>query len=70
MSEYTHLVGAEQVERAGYNISSAVESMGRHVGYLGDHLERFSRRLDQFEAVMTDLVERLEDLADEKKGTA
>ena len=58
MSEYTTLIGAEDVSRAGHNIAGAADTISRasanmenalhqHELFLDDWLERFEEALDR-----------------------
>ena len=51
--ESIYLQGSEDVKSAGNSIQAAAEEFGRHVSYLGEHLEMHHRR-------MLDLAERME----------
>ncbi len=53
MSDYTTLLGAEDVLRAGSTIQSAADEMRRTQGYLDETLNRFAMRMEE-------LVTRLE----------
>lgn len=48
MSEYVHLVGAEDVANAGRNISSAAADMNRAASYIDETLQRHERFLDDW----------------------
>lgn len=56
-----HLIGAEQVERAGVEIRGAAESFALNVGFLGELQARFIAALDEhaarFEAATTQEAE-------------
>lgn len=45
--EYIHLVGAETVEKAAYQMRDAVEVFGRQVGYFSEAVDRLARILDE-----------------------
>lgn len=53
-----HLIGAEDVQRAGHHISVAAEQMGRAAGNIDESLERHRRFLDdwlqRFEQVLVE----------------
>ena len=63
MSEYIHLIGAEDVSRAGHNMQSAAERMSSVVSSLDDVLERHRRWAD-------DWLLRLEQVFDKQKEAA
>lgn len=48
MSEYIHLIGAEDVQRAGRSIASAAETMNWAAGYLDETLQRHQRFMDDW----------------------
>lgn len=56
MSEYMHLVGAEQVQRAANTMQNAADSMSRTQGYMDESLKMFLMRFEE-------LVVRLEQLS-------
>lgn len=55
MPEYVHLIGAEQVERAGHNISGAAETISRAAVSFDSSLHFLLPRLEE-------LVARIEDV--------
>lgn len=60
MTEYVHLVGAEQVQSAGSRIASAAEDIRRAAGSLDDSFRRheffLNEWLGRFEAVVDKLT--------------
>lgn len=56
VAEYIHLVGAETVERASWNMQAAADEFHRSAGNLDQTLYDFLRRFEE-------LVSRLEDVA-------
>lgn len=40
MTEYVHLIGADDVARAGRAMAAAAEDFGRNLGYVADTLDR------------------------------
>lgn len=61
MSEYMHLVGAEDVQRAGYAMSAAAKTMADALAWHADALARHQQFLDEWLA-------RLEALLDADAG--
>lgn len=58
MTEYTHLVGAEQVAGAGHTMARAAEQMRSAAGSIDDSLTRHQRFMDdwlqRFEQVLAE----------------
>ena len=48
MNQYHHLVGAEEVNRAGHSMQSAAESFRQSVGFLLDGLHQHQRFMDEW----------------------
>lgn len=48
MGEHIHLLGAEQVEKAGHNISSAADQMQRAASSMEDTLQRHQHFMSQW----------------------
>ena len=69
MSEYIHLVGAEDVRSAGSRIASAAADMNRAAGHIDETLQRHERFLDDWLArlgeTLKELVINLESLQSE-----
>lgn len=63
MTEYVHLVGAEQVERAGSRMSGAAETFSSSVGWMSEALDRENTRRDEALGRLEALVERFEKAA-------
>lgn len=61
MSEYTRLIGAEEVTRAGHNIASAAEQMQRAA-------LQFDATADRLIAALDDHARRMEQLAEVANG--
>jgi hypothetical protein len=57
MTDSIHLIGAEDVARAGSTIASAAEDMRRTQGWLDESLQRSNNRFEE-------LVERIEAAAE------
>lgn len=70
MSEYVHLVGAEDVANAGRNISSAAADMNRAASYIDETLQRHERFLDDWlirlEQVFKDAVKDVDSCIEEE----
>lgn len=47
MSEYVHLIGAEDVSRAGFNMQHAADEMTRSANLFSEVAERLMRALDE-----------------------
>ena len=62
MTEYVHLIGAEEATRAGNRISAAADQISRSAGYAAEEHERFLAQLDERITRFADLVERAEKL--------
>lgn len=52
MAEYTTLLGAEQVERAGRNISHAAEQMDMAARAFADAMHTMNSTLDRLEQIL------------------
>jgi len=69
-----HLIGAEEVSRAGHNMAAAASDMQRAAGAseyaLQQHQQFMTDWLRQFEAVLSSALSTAETLADTKKGPA
>jgi len=61
MSDYVHLIGAEQVRQGGNAMQGAAENIRRSVAHLHDSLENFLMRMDE-------LVMRMEAAAEKVSG--
>ena len=61
MSEYVHIVGVEQIQRAALAISGAAEQFNRTVGYLDEILTRHRMLFDE-------QITRLEHLLARQEG--
>lgn len=60
-SEYVTLMGAEDVLRAGKQISSAADDISRAIGSLDDYLFRLQRLLETHEENMRQILEERND---------
>lgn len=58
MTEYVHLVGAEEVSRAAGRMQAAADDMNRAAMSIESSLDTFSRRMEEW-------IQRLEVLAQE-----
>jgi hypothetical protein len=59
MTEYIHLIGADDVRSAGHTISSAAQDMKRAAGEIGYALERHERFLQNWLQDFAAIVEEL-----------
>ena len=59
MSEYIHLIGAEDVRSAGHNMASAASDMNRAASNFESVFERHQRFMD-------DWLQRLENILEDK----
>jgi len=70
VGDYVTLLGAEKIQNAGHEISSAAESMRRSVGYLSDILDRQRDLLEESmtsqQVFMTEWLDRLEKILAER----
>jgi hypothetical protein len=57
MTEYVHLVGTEDVQRAASNMQHSAEEFNRAAGYIDESLSRFLERFEE-------LVIRLENIGE------
>ena len=48
MSEYIHLIGAESVQQAGNNISSAADTMYRAASSIEQSVDNLRQMMDEF----------------------
>ena len=62
MGDYTTLLGAEDVRRAGLQIAQAAEDFNRAANHVDSSLDLFIRRLDE-------IVSRLEAAIEARYGT-
>lgn len=62
MTEYIHLVGAEQVQRAASSISASAEQMQRAADSIAESQYRFQQTVQQAIEDAAQLVYRLEQL--------
>lgn len=63
MTEYVHLVGADDVRRAGAEMAGAAETFSRNVGWMSEALDRENNRRDEAIGRLEALVERFEKAA-------
>ena len=61
MSEYMHLVGAEQVSSAAYTMREAASNMQRAADSMGYNLEQHQRFLDDWLGRFEAAVDRLKE---------
>lgn len=54
MTEYIHLIGSEEVSRAGVNMSHAAESMQRSV-------QQFDFSVDRLQRILEEHAQRIEE---------
>ena len=59
MTEYIHLIGAEQVQTAANTMREAAQQMGRAVGEMAYPLERHERFMEDWLIRFEAAVERL-----------
>lgn len=66
MSEYIHLVGAEDVRKAGSQMASAADDILRAANIISESNDQFIRRLDELvtrmEAMTTEPIKSFDDL--------
>lgn len=60
MTDYVHLVGAEDVSRAGHNMQAAAETMQRAISSIDYPLLQLNQQLEQFAASIADSASRIE----------
>lgn len=58
MAEYIHLIGAEEVSRAGHNMSSAASEMNRAASSIDDSLRQHQRFLDDWLARLESVMKQ------------
>lgn len=63
MSNYIHLIGAEDVSRAGYKMAEAADTMARAVSNLDDVLFRHRNYMEEW-------LERFERALESRRGAA
>lgn len=57
--KYVILVGAEQVERAGYKIAEAADQMMRAAGYMDETMQRHQRFMDDWLSRFEQVIEKM-----------
>lgn len=59
MADYVTLLGAEQVERAGYKMAEAADQMMRAAGYMDEAMQRHQRFMDDWLIRFEQAIEKM-----------
>jgi len=65
MSEYIHLIGADDVKSAGYTMRAAAQDMNRAADNINQSVFQMRQNLNDFLIEFGELVKRLESLKEE-----
>lgn len=57
--KYVTLIGAEQVERAGYKVAEAADQMMRAAGYMDEAMQRHQRFMDDWLSRLEQAIEKM-----------